>query len=519
MLATADVSPPQPASLRRRAWVSRAVLFGVLIVQAVLSLRLQNTAFPDEALYLYAGHLQLDHLLDGRPLPEDFTRYFSGSPVLYPTLAAAVDAVFGLAGARALSLVVMLCTTVLLYSSTRLLFNELAGLCAAALFGTTQSTLFLGHFATYDAMAIFLLALAVWIVVRSARASPGFTVVVCVVAALVLALGVAVKYATLMFAPSIMVLGALTAYVPGRWKGAALRSVLLCSLTGAILAVAVVLGGESHLDGLRFSTTARDHGNADPLDLLRYCLQWGGGLLALGVFGTASYVWRERAGNVSRTMREDDHPRRWRLTLSVLLLGTALLAPAYQMYLQTGVSLHKHIGYGLLLAAPMAGVGLSRIMGAHFRYPQLAIAAWVTLLTLGMNQSQYYYHGWADSTHMVELVRSELKPQGHYLAENDSVPKYYLRAETTPEQWTSALAIDYTDHSGHRLRGELGYRAALDDGYFDVVILNWTVAEDLDSAIARQLRTNSKYRMLGKLPYQNSYGGGHYEIWVKAPTT
>ena len=95
MPATADVSTPQPASLRRRAWVSRAVLFGVLIVQAVLSLRLQNTAFPDEALYLYAGHLQLDHLLDGRPLPEDFTRYFSGSPVLYPTLAAAVDASSG----------------------------------------------------------------------------------------------------------------------------------------------------------------------------------------------------------------------------------------------------------------------------------------------------------------------------------------------------------------------------------------------------------------------------------------
>ena len=35
---------------RRRARVSRAILLGVLLAQAVLSLRLRNTAFEDEAL-------------------------------------------------------------------------------------------------------------------------------------------------------------------------------------------------------------------------------------------------------------------------------------------------------------------------------------------------------------------------------------------------------------------------------------------------------------------------------------
>ena len=125
----------------------------------------------------------------------------------------------------------MLGTTVLLYSLSRMLFNERAGLCAAALFGTTQSTLFLGHFATYDALAIFLLALAAWIVVRTAFSS---TIPACVVAALIMALGVAVKYATLMFVPSIVVLAALTAFVHRRWGGVLLRSVVLCTFTGAI---------------------------------------------------------------------------------------------------------------------------------------------------------------------------------------------------------------------------------------------------------------------------------------------
>lgn len=96
--------------------------------------------------------------------------------------------------------------------------------------------------------------------------------------------------------------------------------------------------------------------------------------------------------------------------------------------------------------------------------------------------------------------------------------KYYLRAETTPEQWTSTYFIDYADRSGERLNGERGYLAALSDGYFDVIVLNWTVTKELDDSLVRHLRTNDKYRMLGRIPYQTSYGKGHYEIWVKAQT-
>ena len=204
------------APSRRRRRVSRAILFGILVVQALLSLRLQNTAFQDEALYLYFGHLQLDHLVSGTPVPSGFTEYFSGSPVLYPVLAAAVESVFGLAGARALSLVFMLGATALLYSLTRLLFNERAALCAAAIFATTQYTLFLGNLATYDAAVIFLLALAAWIVVRTA---PRSAILACILAAPVAALAVAVKYAALMFLPTVVMLAALAAFPHRSWGG------------------------------------------------------------------------------------------------------------------------------------------------------------------------------------------------------------------------------------------------------------------------------------------------------------
>ena len=386
----------------------------------------------------------------------------------------------------------------------------MAGVGAAALFSTTQSTLFLGHFATYDAAAIFLLALAAWLVVRGSRCSRSRVGDVLVLgAAAAVALGVAVKYATLMFLPTVAGLSRLTAYDRGGWSAALRRAILLCGFTAALLAGALALGGASYLRGLSVTTTAREHGDANSIDLLVSCLQWGGGIAALGLLGTAWLVSREG----------DSRPRWWRLALGGLLCGTAFLAPAYQMYLHMGVSLHKHIGFGLLFAAPMAGVGLSALVGRHFRLPQLAIACWVTLLTFGITQSQHLYRGWADSSQLVAAIRPQLQPDAQYLVEADSVPQYYLRAETTPEQWTSTYSIDYTDRNGNRLTGQRGYQAAIRDGHFDVVVLSFTVTEELDRVLVGQLRTDGKYRMLGKLPFDTSYGSGSYEIWVRDPST
>ena len=195
-------------SSRRRTWVSRAVLFAILCVQAVLSLRMSNTAFEDEALYLYSGHLEIAHLLHGAPLQGDYSSYFSGAPVLYPVLGALADDVGGLAAARAVSLIAMLGTTALLYSLTRRLFNERVGLCAAVIFSVTESALFLGRLATYDAPALFLLALATWIVVRTAP----FRWPVYLLAALPIGLAVATKYASALFVPTIVVLAGLAAW-------------------------------------------------------------------------------------------------------------------------------------------------------------------------------------------------------------------------------------------------------------------------------------------------------------------
>src|SRR3984885_13568252 len=133
--ADSPVSPPAESAAgvagaggfaRVRGWWGRGwlPLLLVRVVQAGLWARLvgADTAFQDEAEYLWAGHLEWSHWLHGTVLPP-FASYFSGAPVIYPPLGALADTAGGLAGARLLSLVFMLGATILLWGTTGRLFS------------------------------------------------------------------------------------------------------------------------------------------------------------------------------------------------------------------------------------------------------------------------------------------------------------------------------------------------------------------------------------------------------------
>jgi Dolichyl-phosphate-mannose-protein mannosyltransferase len=504
--------PTQPAwsaaASRRRTWVSRSILICLLLIQALLSLRLHNTAFEDEALYLFAGHAELDHLLHGTPVQGAFNAYFSGAPMLYPVLAAIVDSVLGLAGVRVMSLLFMLASTALLYSFTRRLFNERAGLCGAGSFAVAQSTLFMGNFATFDAMALFLLSAATWIVVYTAQKN----LLLCLLAAPVAALAVAVKYAAALYLPTIVLVLVLTALQRFKVVRALLRGALMAGLTVGLLVGALYL--TDYLQAIQFTTTNRAHGTTGATEMLGDCLRWGGLLFAAACLGTIMYARRGRMSEMpgwAQTMPG----ARWRLALGVVLTGTALLAPAYQIHLATAVSLHKHLGYGLLFAAPMAGVGVTRVMGAHFKYPQLAIMLGVAMLAMGMSQSSYLFRVWPDSTQLTSILRQEVKPGGHYLADTYEVPVYYLGELTSYQQWNSTYLITYTDHQGHTLTGIPGFRAAIDDEYFDLVVLDLQQPNEASNAVRKEMRDQGRYRLLASAPYTTSTGPSSYEIWVK----
>jgi hypothetical protein len=495
-------------SSRRRTWVSRAVLLAILCVQAALSLRMQNTAFEDEALYLYSGHMEIAHWLHGAALQGDYATYFSGAPVLYPVLGASADSVGGLAAARAVSLILMLTTTGLLYSLTRRLFNERVGLCAAVVFSVTESALFLGHLATYDAPALCLLAFGSWIVVRTAESRwPLYLLAVPVVA-----LAVATKYASALFVPTIAVLPALAAW-PYRGLKALVPPAVFTVAIAAVLGGALRLAGPSYLQGIQFTTTDRFHGTTPTQTLLRECFQWGALPFGLALVGSVAYAIRPHTDKGERIAPSGGRLRR--IALGVVLTGTALLAPADQLHLHTDTSLQKHIGFGLFFAAPMAGVGLARIIGDHFRRAQVGIAIWGAALMLGMMQSNELFNAWPNSRLLVQDMARYIKPGAHYLVEVDEVPIYYLRhrPDAQPDQFTSTYFISYTDKQGQTLTGTAGFQAAIRAGYFRVVSYNGQVTPAVDNVLAHTLETSPDYRLAEAIPNGNSTVT--YYIWVR----
>ncbi|MEU5886753.1 glycosyltransferase family 39 protein [Streptomyces sp. NPDC047461] len=494
---------------KRRAWVSRGVLLVILLIQTVLSLRLSNTAFQDEALYLAAGHNIIDHWMNGTPLHSGYESYFSGSPVLYPVAAAVVDGRFGLSGARALSLLCMLGATALLYSFSRRMFNERVALVAAALFAVTQPSIVLGWFATYDAPAIFLLALAAWIVVRTNRA-PAAAVLL---AAPVIVLAVAVKYASALYLPTLVVLAALTAWHHKGWR-CLLRAFLLGLGTAALVGVGLLY--TDVLAGVKATTTNRAHGTDTAMSLVEKSVEWGGLMFAAAVAGTVAYALRGRMNESPRSHGLGGPGWRWRALLGLVLAGTALLAPAYQIHLSTSVSLYKHLDFGLLFAAPMAGVGVIRLVGKHFRYPQLGILIWVTALCLGVSQSEWRFGLWPDSTPLVKAIEPYMKPKAKYLGATYEVPVYYLQDKTNHDQWTSTYGIGYSDKKGRIHHGREGYRLAIEAGYFDLIVLDGVATPDLDKYLEQQVTRSGHYRLVGRIPFKLSSGGtGWYQVWTK----
>ncbi len=509
--AAAPPRPDQPyTASQRRKWISRGVLLAILLMQAVLSLRLHNAAFEDEAQYLYAGRLEILHLFHHQPLPLNFAAYFSGAPVLYPVAGAWADSIGGLATARALSLLEMLATTGLLYTISRRLFNERVAICAALLFSVTMSVTFLGNFATYDATCLFLLAVTAWIMVRTALLRwPVFLLAVPVAA-----LAVAVKYAGALFLPTIAVLPVLTAW-PYRRRRVWAYPVVFGVLTAALLYAALKWGGHSYTEALSSTTTSRAQGTTPIGHIAWESLKWGGVVFLAAILGSVAYARRPRTDAEEEIAPAGSRLRR--ILLGLVLTGTALLAPAYQAHLHTDISFLKHIGFGLFFAAPMAGVGLARVMGDHFRRPQLGIAVWGLALLLGMTEATHLFGDWGNEAAFVKAFSSELKPGAKYLVEIPEVPIYYLEGnkEAQAQQFSSTFVLVYQNPKGVVLSGTTAYEAAIQNNYFQVVAYEGFTTPATDNAIASELKKNKNYTKVTVVSDSTKYHDGTFTIWVR----
>jgi len=444
-------------------------LLAVLAVQAALSATMvgARTAFGDEALYLSAGHLEWSHWWHGTQIPA-YPTWFSGAPVIYPPIGAVADRLGGLVAARLLSLAFMLAVTSLVWATaTRLLEDRRASFFAAALFAVLAPTLHLGSYATYDALALLLLALAAWC---AAGARTGRPVIRRMAAAgILLALANATKYATILYDPTVLCVAALSSWPVTGWKVALRRAALLAGVTGAVLAVLLALGGRGYLTGIRVTTTGRAHGTDTASLVLADAWWWTAVVLVPAVVAPVVCAVR----------------RRWpqALLLAVLALS-ALLAPAGQARIQTTTSLSKHVGFGAWFAAIAAGYLLSGL-SRRPKVMAVLLAALIPVTWAGTAQADAMIN-WPDVTGLVKVVRPMTSHGGHFLVETTYVLQYYLPS-TTWRQWSDTENVA-PEH----------YQRAIARHYFSVVILSFTQTQAVDYAIVLDL-SEAGYHLAAKV--------------------
>jgi hypothetical protein len=501
-------------------------LFLILALQAVLSVRLikADTAFQDEALYLWAGHREIAHLLHGVPVPP-FPTYFSGAPVIYPLFGALTDSIGGLSAARILSLLFMLGATGLLWSSARLLYGEVAAFFAAALFALAGPTLHLGSFATYDAMSVFGVALSAWCVVKaskgrsapSAHEQPGGTGWI-IAAGLILALANATAYSIALFDPVVILLAFITSASRANPRLALRRGLTLFIVLVVPLGLGVLIGGSYYRTGINNTTIQRAPGPDSALAIFADSWFWTGVIAVIALIGVLISLSRRPWTAMS-----------W---LPLLATGALLLVPAEQASLHTTASLNKHGTMGAWFAAIAAGFAIDAFiaLSGTSRAKTITIGACVIALAfpaeIGIAQARTFATEWPDSSSFTAILGPLVdNSSGRVLAEDPSIAEYYLKAGSQWQRWSGTRNIILpsgkstggpSQSAGVVGSGNAGVFAVfIQEGYFSLVALNYADTTALDQKIHADLTHNHRYHIIDVIPYGPQHGT--YVIWRYEP--
>ena len=535
----------QPAA---RPW--RRLLHPVMAicaVQAALSLTLvwSNTAYTDEAKYLWVGRLEITHWLHGTSWPSAYAyRTFGGSPDLYPPLGALANSVGGLAGARILSLGLMLMATVLLYLAASRLIGRTGALFAAALWALSEPALRLA-FATFDPLSVFLTVLSAWLVVQAGYRHHRGELIAA--AAFALALANLTAYSGIVVDPVVIAFALLvwlhrmrmqqslpcTAWLTAGWV------FFFCFLTTALHSWPGLLATISG------TNTAAYQGISPTLSQI-----WGYSGLIIGLAAIGAVV--------SLQSNYRNHS-----VLLGLLSCTALIVPLMQLHYQTPWSIDNHLGYGIWFAAISAGYACSNfirwIPGARVQITALCcVAALAYPAVTGWQSAWGRYHAWPNAhafVNSVKQVAAQSQEPIYLPADQVSIAGYYAQRGPDWARWNSTLSLDpsaipqdtwedyysgqlhnenlgiislfySTTFYSRRLPGSIlfpsGSRAYRDTYQELLGLVGINSGEPGLSALTLALETDKDYRLAAVGVYNTSnISGSHYygiyAIWQKAP--
>jgi 4-amino-4-deoxy-L-arabinose transferase-like glycosyltransferase len=392
-------------------------------------------AYGDEALYIDVGHRIIEHLLHGNPIGDRPGDYFSGTPWFFPVFAALAHSALGMTGARLLGLAAILVCTVAVFGVTRSLLGSEVAPFAAFAFGSCGSVIYLSRLAVFDAWGLAFVALASWLAVESARRRAlSWTAVVGI--ASLLALAVLTKYAFVVYVPVVVLLPVAVSWNASRWR-VVLKAFVSAVLAGALLASAFLMWGSDNWPGLWKTTLSRHLGpTTHRLTLALDLLRWVGPLLALAVLG-GLLLWRKRPALVL-----------------VLWFGSGVAA-VEQIRMGEHVAFPKHVGLGILFAAPLVGYAFARCLATGRKWARpVAILGAAVLLGHGLYYSHLFLNSWPDNTQLAKVLSQalQLNPTKPVIGEESYTIRYLFRTShpQTPVLSISALSNPRSAFTSHQ---------------------------------------------------------------------
>jgi hypothetical protein len=513
MIETFSIQQPAIKRISRKQAKASVIpsfwpLILILAMQAFIAVvTLHNTAFQDEALYLYAGR-QIFRYWMGGPAPLDrYAFYFSGYPAVYPVLGGVLDMIGGLELARWFSTVCMMGVNAIIYSSTQKFFHRPAAIFASAAYASLGTVLFVSRLATFDALCLCLIALATGLAYQvSTSRHPWLALMM----GPLIVLSVLAKYAAMLFALPVLGLLVFCSIAFQGWWRMLLRLAMAIVTLGISLVVAYHFMDKLAFHAINGSTTNRTALiQKSPQELFLHVLYMGGIVYAAALVGLALVFVR--------------YPR-FRL-MALLLFATSWLAPAYHIYKQEAVSLDKHLAFGLFFAAPLAGYALAWLSGylqptfsrANGRYWLAGLAVVLIVFTLGTQQSQTLYASWANTSGLSYALHTQMRDgSGRFLVEDIEVARYDAKDITEQWQWNGVQYFYYVSAAHQQLLGDPALAQAIKDRYFELVELSFNAQPAEARFVAQQMAATRNYDLIDTIPFQNSFGTGHFYLWRSA---
>lgn len=508
-LATVHTTPRYPGQgvlPFLRYWIPWLIALGAAMACHLLLVRtLHNDAFVDEATYVIIGDMvRAWHRGDG-VVPA--STYLSGAPQLYPALSSWLFAHGGLETVRAFSTMCMLfAIAAVAWSALQVFGTAWAGLGAAVLFATQAPVLFLSRFATYDAPALALVAIALAVAIAPGRAG----VWRALSAGALVGAAALVKYAALLYLPMVL--------VTVTWCAPRERRVLVAIAAslgvGAAIAVLASLGSPAALVEGFITTTLRRTtvSGGRPIDLLLFAASLGG-VAFLVAMGGAVLVPKELRG------------------VAIMLLASALLAPLNHVRIAEFVSLHKHMAFALVPTCVLAGGAIAAVYNwgaTAWRNEQqvIAIAVVGALLAIGARAVAWPGHDeavrlftyWPTNTAQAfRALAPVAQRDAVFLAEEPDLGPLYLRDKTAPTQWVHPYYFDFEGRASRTPSDVEPYLRAIRARHFAGVVLRFGPQRQWARAIeAELLREQPAYRLAAEMPFELADGTGAWQIWVRA---